>query len=106
MIRDDLRTALGRALERTGLPEPSGGIVLDPARSRDHGDWASNVALQLKGTVGGSPRDIAERIKAALEAEAVPHLARGDIAGPGFLNLCLARTWLHGVLRAVCAAGG
>jgi arginyl-tRNA synthetase len=105
MIRDDLRTAVGRALERAALPEPPGGIVLDPARSRDHGDWASNVALQLKGTVGGSPRDIAERIKAALEAEAVAHLARVDIAGPGFLNLFLAPTWLHDVLREVVAAG-
>jgi arginyl-tRNA synthetase len=105
MIRDDLRTAIGRALERAELPEPPGGIVLDPTRSRDHGDWASNVALQLKGTVGGLPRDIAERVKAALEAEAVAHLARVDIAGPGFLNLFLAPTWLHDVLREVVAAG-
>src|SRR5438067_2828237 len=105
MIRDDLRTALGRALERTGLPEPSGGIGLDPARSRDHGDWASNVALQLNRVVGAKPIDIAKQVKAALEADAVPHLARVEIAGPGFLNLFLAPTWLHDVLRDVVAAG-
>jgi len=105
MIRDDLRTALGRALERTGLPEPSGGIGLDPARSRDHGDWASNVALQLNRVVGATPIDIAKRVKAALEAYAVPHLARVEIAGPGFLNLFLAPTWLHDVLRDVVTSG-
>ena len=105
MIRDDLRTALGRALERAGLPEPPGGIGLDPARSRDHGDWASNVALQLNRVVGAKPIDIAQRVKAALEADAVPHLARVEIAGPGFLNLFLAPTWLHDVLREVVAAG-
>ena len=105
MIRDDLRTALGRALERAGLPEPPGGIGLDPARSRDHGDWASNVALQLNRVVGAKPIDIAQRVKAALEADAVPHLARVEIAGPGFLNLFLAPTWLHDVLRDVVAAG-
>jgi arginyl-tRNA synthetase len=105
MIRDDLRTALGRALERAGLPEPPGGIGLAPARSRVHGDWASNVALQLNRVVGAKPIDIAQRVKAALEADAVPHLARVEIAAPGFLNLFLAPTWLHDVLRNVVAAG-
>jgi len=105
MIRDDLRTALGRALERAGLPAPAGGIELDPARSREHGDWASNVALQLKGVVGAPPREIAQRVKDALDAEAVAHLARVEIAGPGFLNLFLAPTWLHDVVRGVVAAG-
>ncbi|MDP9332164.1 MAG: arginine--tRNA ligase [Actinomycetota bacterium] len=105
MIRDDLRTALGRALERAGLPEPPGGIGLDPARSRDHGDWASNVALQLNRVAGAKPIDIAQRVKVALETDAVPHLAKVEIAGPGFLNLFLAPTWLHDVLRDVVAAG-
>src|SRR5256885_8835585 len=105
MIRDDLRTALGRALERAGLPEPPGGIGLDPARSRDHGDWASNVALQLNRVVGAKPIDVAQQVKVALEADAVPHLAKVEIAGPGFLNLFLAPTWLHDVLRDVIAAG-
>ena len=105
MIRDDLRTALGRALERAGLPEPPGGIGLDPARSREHGDWASNVALQLNRVVGANPLDIAERVKDALAADVVPHLAKVEIARPGFLNLFLAPTWLHDVLRGVVAAG-
>ena len=41
----------------------------------------------------------------SLEADAVPHLAKVEIAGPGFLNLFLAPTWLHDVLRDVVAAG-
>jgi arginyl-tRNA synthetase len=105
MIRDDLRAALGRALERAGYPEPPGGIGLDAARSRDHGDWASNVALQLNRAVGAKPIDIARQIKTELEADATPHLAKIEVAGPGFLNLFLAPTWLHDVLRDVVAAG-
>jgi arginyl-tRNA synthetase len=104
MIRDDLRTALGRALASAGLPEPPGGVGLDPARNREHGDWASNVALQLKSVVDAKPFDIAQQIKKALVAEAVPHLAQVEIAGPGFLNLFLAPTWLHDVLRDVVSA--
>ena len=105
MIRDDLRTALGRALERAGLPEPPDGIELDPARNREHGDWASNVAMKLARVVGENPKKIAQQVVDALGAEAVPHLAQVEIAGPGFLNLFLAPTWLHDVLRGVVAAG-
>jgi arginyl-tRNA synthetase len=105
MIRDDLCSAVGRALGRAGLPEPPGGIEIEPARSREHGDWASNVALQLRSVVGGSPREIAERIKEQLDSASVPHLAKVEIAGPGFLNLFLAPSWLYDVLREVVAGG-
>jgi arginyl-tRNA synthetase len=105
MIRDDLCTAVDRALGRAGLPEPAGGIEIEPARSREHGDWASNVALQLRSVVGGSPREIAERIKEQLDSANVPHLAKVEIAGPGFLNLFLAPSWLYDVLREVVAGG-
>jgi arginyl-tRNA synthetase len=105
MIRDDLRAAIGRALAHAGLPEPADGIGLDPARSREHGDWASNVAMQLAKVVGEPPRAIAQKVKDALEADTVPHLAGIEIAGPGFLNLFLAPTWLHDVLRTVVTEG-
>jgi arginyl-tRNA synthetase len=105
MIRDDLCAALGRALARAELPAPPDGIELEPARSREHGDWASNVAMKLAKVVGANPKNIAQTIKSALEAETVPHLARVEIAGPGFLNLFLSPTWLHDVLRDVVAEG-
>jgi arginyl-tRNA synthetase len=105
MIRDDLRTAIARALARAELPEPPDGIELEPTRNREHGDWASNVAMKLAKVVGANPKNIAQTIKTALEAETVPHLARVEIAGPGFLNLFLAPTWLQDVLREVVADG-
>ena len=105
MIRDDLRTALSRALTSAGLPEPPGGIVLDVPRQREHGDFSTPAALALRAAVGGNPREIAERIKAALVAENVEHLERVDIAGPGHLNLVLAKSWLYDVLHIVVAGG-
>src|SRR5471032_500614 len=105
MIRDDLTHAVRRALADAGLPEPPNGVVLEPPKQRDRGDWATPVALTLQKQVGGSPMAIAERIVAALEAAGVPHLARAEVAKPGFVNLYLAPTWLHDVLRAVVEAG-
>jgi arginyl-tRNA synthetase len=105
MIRDDLAHAVHRALSDAALPEPPNGIVLEPAKQRDRGDWATPVALALQKVVGGNPMAIAERIVAALDAAGVPHLARAEAATPGFVNLYLAPTWLHDVLRAVVEAG-
>ncbi|MDQ1511909.1 MAG: arginyl-tRNA synthetase [Actinomycetota bacterium] len=105
MIRDDLAHAVRRVLAELELPEPPSGIVLDPPRQRDHGDWATPVALGLAKIVGGNPLELAERIAGALDAANVPHLARAEAAKPGFVNLYLAPTWLHDVLRTVVAGG-
>ncbi|HLF41596.1 MAG TPA: arginine--tRNA ligase, partial [Acidimicrobiia bacterium] len=105
MIRDDLTSAVRAALVAAGLPDPPAGVELNPPKQRDHGDWATNVALQLAKVAGRPPRDVAASIAAALEAAPPAHLERVEIAGPGFLNLHLAPTWLHDVLRAVVAAG-
>jgi arginyl-tRNA synthetase len=61
--------------------------------------------MQLAKVAGEPPRSIAQKVKDALDADAVPHLARVEIAGPGFLNLFLAPTWLHDVLRTVVTEG-
>jgi arginyl-tRNA synthetase len=105
LIRDDLRTAVLRALAAAELPEPAGEIVLDPPRSRDHGDWSTNVAMVLRPIVGGSPLDIATRVADALSAADVPHVAKVEVAPPGFVNIFLAPTWLPEVLREVIDAG-
>ncbi len=103
VIRDQIVQRLRAALASAGLPEPAGGIALDPAKQREHGDWQSNVALKLSGETHEKPRDIAAKLVAELEAD--PPVERVEIAGPGFLNFFLAPTWLHDVLRDVVNAG-
>jgi arginyl-tRNA synthetase len=104
-IRDDLAEALRVALDALGLPDPPGGVQLEPPRQREHGDWASNVALQVAKAAGRNPRDVAEALRAALEGAPPAHLDHVEVAGPGFLNLHLRPTWLHDVLRDVVEAG-
>ncbi|MCZ7534921.1 MAG: hypothetical protein M5T61_02535 [Acidimicrobiia bacterium] len=105
MIRDDLIDSLRAALGSAGLPEPEGAITLEAPRQREHGDWATNVALKIAKSVGAPPREVAGRIKVALEASPPEHLEAVEIAGPGFLNLFLAPAWLDDVLREVIEAG-
>ena len=106
MIRDQLIAAVRAAVEAAGLPPAPGELGLDVPKQREHGDFASNVALQLAKVAGQPPRAVAESIREQLLRAEVAHLERVDIAGPGFLNLTLAPTWLHDVLRTVVDSGG
>jgi arginyl-tRNA synthetase len=105
LIRDDLAAAVRAALATAGLPDAPGGVELTPPKSREHGDFATNVALQLAKRVGRPPREVAQALADALMASPPAHLERVEIAGPGFLNLYLGPGWLHDVLRAVVGDG-
>jgi arginyl-tRNA synthetase len=63
-------------------------IVLDRPKNADHGDFATNVALQLAKRVGKNPRAAAEAILAELAHH--DEIAKADIAGPGFINFTLS----------------
>ncbi|MGF6821467.1 arginyl-tRNA synthetase [Microbacterium sp. ZKA21] len=62
-------------------------IVLERPRNRDHGDWASNLAMRLAKPLGTNPRALAEQIATALAD--VDGVASAEVAGPGFINIRL-----------------
>ena len=62
-------------------------VTLERPRNRDHGDWASNVAMKLGKRLGTSPREFADALAASLAG--VEGISGVDVAGPGFLNITL-----------------
>ncbi len=78
-------------------------VVVDRTKNRDHGDYATNVALTLAKAAGMPPRAVAELLAARLREVAA--IASVDVAGPGFLNVRLAETALAQVALAAIAAG-
>jgi len=67
------------------LPEGlTPAIQVENARDKTHGDFASNIAMMLAKPAGMKPRDLAEKIIAALPAD--EQVSKVEIAGPGFLN--------------------
>jgi arginyl-tRNA synthetase len=105
VIREELHDAVRAALDAAGLPVPPSGVVLTVPDDPTHGDFSTNVALQLQKAVGQPPREIGSRLVEALERLGPGHLDHAEVAGPGFVNLYLRPTWVHDVLRAVVAAG-
>lgn len=80
-----------------------GDISLERPRNRDHGDWASNIAMKLAKTLNVNPREFAAELAAAF-AE-LPGLASVDVAGPGFINITLDAAAAGALAKTIVAAG-
>jgi arginyl-tRNA synthetase len=84
-IRHLIQQALTRLTAEGVLPEGlSPAIQVENTKDRSNGDFASNIAMMLAKPAGMKPRDLAEKLVAALPADA--GIAKVEIAGPGFLN--------------------
>ena len=103
LLAAQLQAAISRAIERGDLigtvPET---IPLERPKNRDHGDYASSIALQLAKPAGKNPREVAEMLKADLESLA--EVSAVDIAGPGFINITLNRASQADLVRTILTA--
>jgi arginyl-tRNA synthetase len=83
--------------------EPPATVTVERPKNRDHGDYATNVAMQLAKRAGRPPREVAEviatRLRTASGVEGV------EVAGPGFLNLRLSSDAHGEIARIVVTAG-
>lgn len=78
-------------------------IVLEKPRQAQHGDYACNLALQLAKQLRAKPRDIALKLVAALPDS--PYLEKAEVAGAGFINLFLKRSYKQQVINHILQAG-
>jgi len=103
-LSDVVRSAVAAAVERGDLavavPED---VVIERPRNPEHGDYATNVALRLAKTAGRPPREVAEVLAAGLRGH--DGVAAVDVAGPGFLNVTLAKDALGQIAVRVVTAG-
>ena len=101
---DAIRDALAAAVAAGDLSgEVPADIPLDRPRSRDHGDYATPIALKLAKNLGRPPREIAEVIGRHLAGTA--GIADVQIAGPGFLNISLDTAAAGSLVGQIVKAG-
>lgn len=114
MIRDQIRAAIERALHTAQASAQFPPVDLPPIevlrpKQADHGDYSSNVAmiaaaaLRKAGHTATNPRAIAQLIADHVPADGP--IGRVDIAGPGFINIHLAESWLQQQVAAIVNAG-
>ena len=78
-------------------------LRVERPRQAGHGDWSSNVAMQLAKKAGMPPREVAAKLAAKLEA--VDGIAAVEVAGPGFLNLTLDAASAGELAQTIVGAG-
>src|SRR5690625_695194 len=105
-VRTRLVTELKTALTATGWVslEECPEIILDIPKEKSHGDFSTNLAMQLTRIVGKNPREIATGIVDVLDKERAG-VDRVDIAGPGFINFYTNNDYLLDVMTHVLSAG-
>jgi arginyl-tRNA synthetase len=103
-LAESIVAAVRRAVASGALAvEVPRTATVERPKQREHGDYATNIALQLAKPAGRPPRDVAQAIKGELEQ--APGIGEVDIAGPGFLNIRLAEGALGELARTVVSAG-
>lgn len=107
MIEQQLTALVHGALEalRTelALEGEFPDIELSAPKQKEHGDFATNVALALASASGRPPRSVAESIAANLPA--APFVERVEVAGPGFINFFVTDDWLYDSIREAARLG-
>ena len=89
-----------RGLDPAALPA---AVTVERPRNPEHGDYATNLALQVAKKVGANPREFAGWLAAALaEAEGI---AAAEVAGPGFVNLRIETAAQGAIVADIVAAG-
>ncbi len=101
--RSHLAEVVSAALRRVLPHEAPPSLALLRPKQAEHGDYSTNVALQLAKTAKRNPRDLAAQIVAALEPS--PWIERVEIAGAGFINVHLAPAARHSVIARILHDG-
>ncbi|MBC7309562.1 MAG: arginine--tRNA ligase [Tetrasphaera sp.] len=91
---------LGRLSTPDAIPDD---IRVERPRSKEHGDWATNIAMQLAKPTGMPPRQVAEVLAERLGR--VEGIKAVDVAGPGFLNITLDAASAGELARTIVEAG-
>ena len=93
----------GRRRPDAALDLTAADVSLERPRNRDHGDWATNLAMKLAKPLGTNPRELAQEIADGLSQ--TDGVASVEVAGPGFINIRLEAGAAGALAKTIVEAG-
>ena len=102
-IRSAVESAISAGQLKITIEDIPTEIVVERPKNLDHGDWATNIAMQLGKKAGLNPRAAAEILQPILEQ--LPGVEAIEIAGPGFINIRLSAASQGELARDIVANG-
>ncbi|WHH57370.1 arginine--tRNA ligase [Petroclostridium sp. X23] len=104
-IKQAVVSAVGQATAAGELPEVHiGEMVIEVPRDKQHGDFATNVAMQITRQAKKAPRMIADILVNNMEFKDTL-IEKVEVAGPGFINFYFKKDWLYQVISAIDKEG-
>ncbi|HET7615597.1 MAG TPA: arginine--tRNA ligase [Bacillales bacterium] len=105
-VKAGLKEEIAAAVERAGLAAKAEmpDVVLEHPKDKGHGDYATNMAMQLARIAKKAPRQIAAEIVEHFDKERVS-VEEIEIAGPGFMNFFMNKRYLTKLIPAILEAG-
>ncbi|MCY8454011.1 arginine--tRNA ligase [Bacillus spizizenii] len=105
-MKDVLKEEIKAAVLKAGLAEESQipNVVLETPKDKTHGDYSTNMAMQLARIAKKAPRQIAEEIVSHFD-KGKASIEKLDIAGPGFINFYMNNQYLTKLIPSVLEAG-
>ncbi|TCZ78934.1 arginine--tRNA ligase [Paenibacillus albiflavus] len=106
LVKQHLKEAIVEAALKTNVvtAEQMPEVVLEVPKDKTHGDFATNLAMQLTRIAKQNPRAIAEKLVAEID-KGKGHIASIEIAGPGFINFHLDKSFVYPVVEQVLSQG-
>ncbi|MDY0408819.1 arginine--tRNA ligase [Virgibacillus soli] len=101
-IKEEIKQAVLQAELVTEAELPH--LVLEKPKNKEHGDYATNIAMQLTKIVKQPPRKIAEKIVDEL-SKSSKTIEKIDVAGPGFINIYMNNDYLTNLIETIIDAG-
>ncbi|MCF6094097.1 arginine--tRNA ligase [Microaerobacter geothermalis] len=105
-VQEKMKKAIIEAVVKSGIAaqEEIPPVVLEVPKEKSHGDYATNMAMQLSRVVKKPPRQIAEQLVSHFDKEK-NDVERIEIAGPGFINFFMDKRYLTRVIHQILNAG-
>jgi arginyl-tRNA synthetase len=102
-MKSELTAALTNVL--AALDYPVTPIVIQLPKNPEHGDFSSNLAMQLSGKLKSNPQEIAKSIAEKLENDYPQLVKSAEIAGPGFINIRIQKEQIVSQIKTVLDLG-
>lgn len=105
-IQENIKQEIKAAVIKAGLAEESQipDVILETPKDKEHGDYSTNMAMQLARVAKKAPRMIAEQIQANMDTSKVS-IEKIEIAGPGFINFYLDNSYLTAIIPTIFEQG-
>lgn len=101
-LKEEIKAAVLKAGLATEAELPA--VILETPKEKAHGDYSTNMAMQLARVAKKAPRQIAEAIQENIDLSK-GSIEKIDIAGPGFINFYMNNSYLTNLVPAVLKAG-